>query len=135
MSQLPTIYLADSDPYVHNLLEVAFPAAEFAFSGALRGMQAVEHLRASTPSILLLDSELPEVGGLELCGRLKRMARFKHVPVIVLVPALDPRTKDGAILARADKVIDKPISAKHLLILVRNLLRQAQENQALVTRA
>ena len=135
MSQLPTIYLADSDPYVHNLLEVAFPAAEFHFSGAVRGMQAVTHLREHTPSLLLLDSELPEVGGLELCGRLKRMTRFKHVPVIVLAPALDPRTKDGAILARADKVIDKPISAKHLLILVRNMLRQAQENQAFVTRA
>jgi DNA-binding response OmpR family regulator len=135
VNQLPTIYLADSDPYIHNLLEVTFPAAEFSFSGAVRGMQAVEHLRAHTPNLLLLDAELPEVGGLELCGRLKRMARFKHVPVIVLAPALDPRTKDGAILARADKVIDKPISAKHLLILVRNMLRQAQEQQMHVTQA
>ena len=116
------ILVADADVYTRSLLEVAFPEGEFNYVALETGPEAAQYLREHTPDVIVLDSALPDIDGLNLCGRLKRIGRFTTVPVIVLAPALDPRTKDAAKLARADAVIDKPISAKHFVILVRNLL-------------
>ena len=126
-SKTINILVADGDIYTRSLLEVAFPEGEFNYIAIETGPDAAQYLREHTPDVIVLDSALPEIDGLNLCGRLKRMARFATVPVIVLAPALDPRTKDAAKLARADAVIDKPLSVKHFVILVRNLLDKVRE--------
>ena len=69
------------------------------------GAQALEYLKNNTPDLAILDVRMPNVDGIEVCRRMKKVSRLKSVPVMILTALRDEVTLESARLAHADSVV------------------------------
>lgn len=86
------------------------------------GLAALDFLKYHTPDLVILDVVMPNLGGLEVCGRMKRISRLKDVPVIILTAHQDDHIKAEAKFVKADALVFKPLEGKDLRLRVRELL-------------
>ena len=89
------------------------------------GAEALAYLKPHTPDLAILDVRMPNVDGLEVCARMKRVTRLKGVPVMILTALRDDATLESARLAGADAVVIKPLEGKDFRSEVKRLLRAA----------
>ena len=79
------------------------------------------YLQDHTPRLLVLDAALSGVNGTSVADRVKKIARLKDTPVIVLCEA-EGRLRAQAEFCKADRVILKPFAASALKDAVAELL-------------
>ncbi len=101
-----------------GILEVArFIFEKAGYSVTLHG--SAESLLAQLnykADIFILDKQLPDMDGLELCRRLKADVHTSAIPVLML--SANPQIKALASDAGADAVMEKPFEIKELLNMV-----------------
>ncbi|MEW6687872.1 MAG: HD domain-containing phosphohydrolase [Pseudomonadota bacterium] len=83
------------------------------------------------PDLILLDVEMPELDGYEVCARLKANPALAHIPVIFVTGRSDAKDQAKGLLAGAVDYIAKPISAPITLLRVRNQLDLADRRRLL----
>jgi ribonuclease P protein subunit RPR2 len=111
MHARPHLLVVDDDPLLRSLLCATLPADEFEVREASSVEQAVEVLRIWTPTLVLLDVNLPGRDGLSLCVEL---ARTRPEIAVVLLTGEDV-SRTTARLAGAKAVMRKPFSPLELL--------------------
>lgn len=94
------------------------------------GVQALSYLKEHTPDLAILDVKMPNLDGIEVCRRMKKVTRLKGVPVIILTAMRDEATLQAARLAGADEIIVKPLEGKDFRDQVRRLLERADVAEA-----
>ncbi len=89
---------------------------------ARTGEEALETMRHERPDLILLDVNMPGIGGLDTC----REIRAAHdVPIIMLTVRNSERDKVSALDAGADDYVVKPFGMEELLARIRAALRRA----------
>ncbi len=76
----------------------------------------------TAPDLLLLDLDMPGIGGLELCRLLRADPRWQALPVLVLTASTDHQTIQDVFAAGADDYVTKPVVGPELLTRVTNRL-------------
>jgi two-component system cell cycle sensor histidine kinase/response regulator CckA len=133
----PTILNVDDSEDNRFVLNLLLRDAGFAVQEAATGSEAL--LRAQQrPDLILLDVNLPDLSGLEVCRRLKADPATGSVPVL-LISAISVRSEDrvrGLEQAGADGYLSKPVDPAEMVAHIRALLRLRQaEARALAARA
>ncbi len=82
--------------------------------------------REPLPDLVLLDLMLPDVSGVEICRRIKREERTKHLPVLMLTAKGEEIDRVVGFEVGADDYVVKPFSVRELLLRVRAILRRSQ---------
>ncbi|MBR7831188.1 response regulator [Actinospica sp. MGRD01-02] len=80
-----------------------------------------EHGPAVDPALVLLDINLPKVGGLEVLGRLRSDPRTRIVPVVILTTSREPRDVLEGYRLGANSYVCKPVSFTTFVTVVRTL--------------
>ncbi len=80
-----------------------------------RGDEAIKLVFSKPYHIIFLDVMLPGVDGYEVCKRVKRDARTKHVPVIMLTSKGSTFDKVKGIMAGTNAYLTKPVEKSNLL--------------------
>src|SRR5690606_32336374 len=111
--------IADPDAGQRQLLDLLLSDGESTLAAVESAKQALEFLRTNTPSLVVLANELPGMSGIEVCRRLKLVARLQHVPVIVTVDPGDglgvpEEVREAAQDAGVDLLVPKPLGDKAL---------------------
>ena len=75
---------------------------------------AMSLLSGFTPSLILLDINMPDVDGLEILAYLRREPRFIPVPVIVITSDDQPETRARVMKGGATAIIIKPATLEAL---------------------
>jgi two-component system KDP operon response regulator KdpE len=88
---------------------------------ARSGEEALERLRQDHPDLVLLDMNMPGIGGLEACREIRETS---DVAVIILTVRDSEADKVAALDAGADDYITKPFSMPELLARIRAALRR-----------
>lgn len=83
------------------------------------GAEAIEHVRAYAPDLILMDLMLPRLDGFEAATRIREES---DAPILVLTGHGDPETLERAQTAGTSGVVLKPFSESSLLDAVRNRL-------------
>ncbi|CAN5867078.1 hypothetical protein BH24DEI2_BH24DEI2_20530 [soil metagenome] len=122
---LPSILLACPDAAQRRLMVKALVRRGHRVADYGDGGEVLAYLQGATPALLVLDANLPSLGGVELCFRTKRVAQLKDVPVIVLAFAADTEAQARAERGKADKVLTKPVTLEVLVAAVEDLLEPA----------
>jgi len=81
------------------------------------GMDAIRLLQRHQPSLVIIDVQLPDIHGFELCRCIKKSERLKNIPVIFLSASThynDPRDRAEGLLAGAALFLAKPIKVEKL---------------------
>jgi DNA-binding response OmpR family regulator len=90
-----------------------------------KGAQALSAASQFKPDVIILDLMLPDMGGLEICKRLKEKERFSSTPIIMLSGKKEEADKVSGLDTGADDYVVKPFSVKELDARIRALLRRA----------
>jgi CheY-like chemotaxis protein len=83
------------------------------------GVQAIEHVKAYAPDLILLDHTLPRLDGVEAATRIREQS---DAPILVLTGSSDPETLERAAAAGTSGLVRKPFSEQGLLAAVRSRL-------------
>ncbi|UUX94558.1 diguanylate cyclase domain-containing protein [Aquabacterium sp. J223] len=121
----PQLLLVDDDPAA-----IAVMAKALVGAGALRfatdGEAALALARSHVPDLVLLDAEMPGIGGGETCRRFKADPLLARVPIIFVTSHAEPAFEIAGLDMGAADFIAKPVHPQLLLARVRTQLRMKQ---------
>lgn len=104
------------------LIDMLIPLG-FEMIEAVNGCDGVEKAQILQPELILMDSVMPEMDGLETTRRLRQLPDFKDVPVIAISASASGDDEKNSLLAGADAFMSKPIHRERLLTRVASLLK------------
>src|SRR5438094_399053 len=123
---VPRVLVIDDDVRVRHFLTTALGAAGFAVTATGTGEEGLR-LAASRPELVVLDVELPDLSGREVCRRLKAAEDTATIPVLMLsgvfTAAVD---RSEALEDGSDAYLTKPVTSRELVAMARALLRTAR---------
>lgn len=130
------VMVVDDDPqisqYLDRILRSVGKDARITLCGSAE--EAMRHLEALLPDLILLDLSMPVIDGYQLLGRIRGNPHTASVPVIVLSGQGTLETEVDVLDSGADDFLPKPINRIELLARVRSLLRSRLHQQALTRR-
>ena len=116
------VLIVDDDPASRRLLEVRLRPLECDVATAGNGEQALTAIRKDVPDLVLLDLQMPKMGGIEVLRALRKEGI--NVPVIVITAHGSIETAVEAMKEGAYDFITKPFDATHFDIVVRKALER-----------
>jgi two-component system, OmpR family, KDP operon response regulator KdpE len=114
----------DDDPSVRRALYITLQTLGFSACEASDGEQALMQAHTVPFDVVLLDINMPGIGGLEACRQLRRL--LPRIAILVLTVRDGQEDKVQALEAGADDYVTKPFSIRELTARVRAALRRAQ---------
>ena len=106
------VLVIEDDPDILNALNIALASAGFDVDVLLTGKDILNN-QFVRPDIFIIDKQLPDVDGLEICRFLHSKPSYNAIPVIVI--SASQRMKKKAIEAGATYFIEKPFAVKELI--------------------
>jgi CheY-like chemotaxis protein len=117
------ILIVDDYPGARYLRSRILSEAGYEVLEAGSGTEALNMARAATPSLILLDVNLPDISGLEVCERLKQDPATASIPVIQITGAwLSENDRQQGLSSGADAYLVEPVDDVTLLRSVVNLI-------------
>ncbi|MFB2531446.1 PleD family two-component system response regulator [Paracoccus sp. p3-h83] len=116
------ILAVDDDEIILQVLEAILQSTgDFDFTAATGGPQALALIEnAQTPfDCILLDIQMPDMDGIELCRRIRTLADYAETPILMVTAMSDRQYIDRAFQAGANDYITKPFEMKELLARIR----------------
>jgi two-component system alkaline phosphatase synthesis response regulator PhoP len=118
-----TILVVDDEPKIVKQARDYLERAGFRVIDAPDGKIALVRARGQRPDLVVLDLNLPEMDGLDVCRALRRES---DVPIIMLTARVEETDRLIGLELGADDYITKPFSPRELVARVRAVLRRAQ---------
>ena len=130
------IIIADDDEIIGDIACEALLARGHAAGVISNGRDALQVIRARKPDLVILDCNMPEMGGLLVLRELRRTIEFCELPVLVLTGRRSDKDEDLAYHQGASDYMKKPFDPAELVVRVEELLaRQARATPATRHRA
>jgi two-component system response regulator MprA len=117
------VLVVDDDPDVRDSLSRSLRFEGYTVTTAADGEQALARLADERPDVLVLDLQMPVLGGLETCRRLRLQG--DDIPVLMLTARDGTRDRVTGLDAGADDYLPKPFALEELLARLRALLRRS----------
>ena len=128
------ILLLDSNPTIQKLVGLTFADTEYqviSLNVNLPSVEdALEKVHNIAPHMVLLDLDLPGIGGKNLCRRLKGDPSLTHLPVILLVRELDKYSLEKLQEYGPDRVLGKPFESSDLMQVVEECFYPAKKPES-----
>jgi two-component system KDP operon response regulator KdpE len=115
------ILVVDDEPQIRRIMRTTLIGAGYEVDDARTGEEGLEKMAGFRPDLVLLDYNMPGIGGLVTC---KMMRADKNVAIIMLTVRDSEEDKVAALDAGADDFVTKPFSAPELLARIRAALRR-----------
>ena len=109
-----------ADLIKHTLERGGSAEAEVVGSGDL----ALKAVSARPPDLIILDLNLPVIGGLEECRLLRQRSDSRHLPIIMLTAKSSESDRVAGLEQGADDYVTKPFSLRELTARVKAVLRR-----------
>lgn len=119
------VAVIEPDATVAALLRACFEEAGFRVRAAATGQEGLTLCRKSLPQVALVDTDLPDIDGLQVCRELRTTTRTRHVHVILITRSLDRKVRIVGLETGADDFVVIPFDAEEVTLRVRNALRRA----------
>src|SRR6185369_5532582 len=131
-SERGRVLIVDDDRKILDLLVELLQLEGYEIATAADGSEALARALSFAPDVVLSDVVMPEMGGLELCRRLKENPRTADVPVMLISGRIlaDDAGIEG-LNAGADDYLDLPFRNEELLVKVARLVERHRMEKAL----
>lgn len=125
------ILVIDDEPQIRRIMRTTLITAGYEVDDAKTGEEGLVKVREFRPDLVLLDINMPGMGGLAACRELRADA---NVAIIMLTVHNTEAAKVEALDAGADDFVTKPFSTPELLARIRAALRRIPVAQSAPTR-
>ena len=118
------ILIVDDEPAIRQVLRVLLGSSGFDVAEAATGEEALELMGSVSYDAVLLDMNMPGMGGMTACREMRR--RSPGVPILMLTIRDGQEEKVEAFEAGADDYVTKPFHLRELTARVRAAVRRAE---------
>ena len=117
------LLVVDDDPLIRLLASERLGTEGFEVVEASGGQEGIDAFHEVRPDLILLDVEMPEVDGFDVCKAIRASASGKHVPILILTGRDDIESIQHAYEFGATDFVSKPLNWVILAHRVRYMLR------------
>jgi two-component system, OmpR family, KDP operon response regulator KdpE len=115
------ILVIDDDPQIRRAMRATLTSRGYQVGDARTGEEGLEALRSESYDLVLLDMNMPGMGGIETCRLIRSSS---EIAIVMLTVSNSERDKVDALDAGADDYVTKPFSMPELLARIRATLRR-----------
>ena len=134
MSAKKKVLVVDDERHIVEFLVMNLRQNQYESLIAYDGYEAVDIARAEHPDMILLDSMLPGMSGIETCRTLKQDEKTRHIPIIFLTAKSEESDKVIGLGLGADDYITKPFGLRELFARIEAVLRRSSQDVLPVAR-
>lgn len=121
------VLLIDDDPDISSSVKIALQLEGYRVAVASSGIQGVEMAAMSPPDVIVLDVEMPVMGGPDTLRELRRNANLDNTIVIFLTGKVDMEAMEHTFEGNAQGYLLKPFSTIQLLNKIEEVMSAAGE--------
>jgi two-component system chemotaxis response regulator CheY len=92
------------------------------FTHAASGLEAIERLSLKKFDLVLLDLNMPDIGGIEVVEFIRGQDKLRVLPIIIITSRGDDASRGRALGAGANRFMTKPFTPDALIAEVRGLI-------------
>ncbi len=124
------ILIVDDQPANRRLISQMLATIGYIIAEAEDGSEAVESLRVLLPDLIIMDLEMPRMGGLEAIRAIRKMdGPVTFTPILAATGNPQPETQANVIQAGADAYLTKPFNLQDLTRAIAELLQEQQQQK------
>jgi len=117
------ILLIDDNPVLRRLYTRLFQRAGFHIITAVDGTDGLDKIYVEKPDGAIIDHDLPDISGLELCKRLRNNSSLRQMKLILFTKHRDEATKTTATEIGVDSIVIKSPDATEIVRAVKKVLQ------------
>ena len=128
---MASILVVDDSKVMRDMIVAclrAIPGATFVH--ATTGLEAIERLSLAPFDLMVLDLNMPDVGGIEVLEFVRGQDRLRALPVLIVTTRGDDDSRERVLRAGATAFLAKPFQPEAIIAEVRALLPQTAEARA-----
>ncbi|MBE9170398.1 response regulator [Pleurocapsales cyanobacterium LEGE 06147] len=118
------VLVVDDDPVFLAALRPLLEPWGIAMTALDNPLHFWQVLHSTNPDLLILDVEMPEINGIELCQAIRTDPDWQSLPILFLTAHRDTETIQQVFAAGADDYVTKPIIGPELLTRITNRLER-----------
>lgn len=115
------VLLVDDESAIRRAIRPTLMELGFEVLEASRGEEGIQQLRSATVDVVLLDINMPGIGGIETLRRIRSFA--PRLPILMLTVQDGEEEKVEALESGADDYVTKPFSTRELIARIRAAIR------------
>jgi two-component system alkaline phosphatase synthesis response regulator PhoP len=115
------ILVVEDEGSIASFVALYLKNAGYHVSTASTGSDALAHVSATSPSLIILDLMLPDIDGIEVCRRIRKSS---DVPILMLTARDEDVDKIIGLEVGADDYLTKPFNPRELVARVKSILRR-----------
>jgi len=128
---VPEALIVDDSKVMREMVIACLRAQPgLAFTQAASGLEALERLSLKSFDVVVLDLNMPDIGGYEVIEFIRGQDKLRALPILVVTTRGDESSRARALSAGASRFLTKPFQPEALLAEVRALLDGASGTAA-----
>jgi two-component system chemotaxis response regulator CheY len=96
--------------------------SQLGFAQAASGLEAIERLSLASFALVVLDLNMPDIGGVEVVEFIRAQDHLRTLPILIVTTRGDDASRDRVMAAGASAFMTKPFTPEGLITAVRDLL-------------
>lgn len=123
------ILVVEDDTDIHTMLRIYLTGQGYTVDVAPKGGEALLLTKKALPNLIVLDINLPDMSGYDVCRELRTTTRTSHIPIIFLTQKDERSDKLIGLELGADDYITKPFDIEELKLRIQNAIATAQRGK------
>ena len=123
------ILTVDDNQSQRNMMTALLRQAGFEVTGAATGNEAIVRSITDAPDVILLDINLPDISGYEVCKQIKGDVRTASLPIVFFTGEMNGAAKNHADLAGAAAFLTYPVELSHLKMVIESVVAKGESSR------
>jgi DNA-binding response OmpR family regulator len=121
-----TVLVVEDEASIASFVSLYLKNAGYTVRTASTGAEALTEVAADQPALIVLDLNLPDIDGIEVCRRIRKSA---DIPILMLTARDEDVDKIIGLEVGADDYLTKPFNPRELVARVKSVLRRSQPDR------
>lgn len=124
----PKLLIVEDDLDLADMLTAYFRVEGYEVITVNQGLEGVQSYQSTHPDLIILDTRLPDIDGVEVARRLRGDHHSAEIPIIFMTDKRELIDSLKGLELSVDGFITKPFDIQELQLRVRNVLRRANQD-------
>ncbi len=113
---MPEVLIVDDSKVMRDMIAACLkPKPSLVTTQASSGLEAIEQLSLKPFDAVILDLNMPDIGGIEVLEFVRGQDKLRDLPIIIVTTRGDESSRENAMKAGATRYVTKPFTPEAIL--------------------